>query len=39
MQVESGGLEEKEGNIITGSPQEAASKLVQVLISRKALRI
>jgi len=39
MQVESGGLEEKEGTIIIGSPQEAASKLVRVLLSQKALRI
>jgi len=39
MQVESGGLEEKEGTIIIASPQEAASKLVRVLLSQKALRI
>ena len=39
MQVESGGLEEKNGDIISGSPQEVASKLVQSLISQRILRI
>ncbi|HIJ56203.1 MAG TPA: electron transfer flavoprotein subunit beta/FixA family protein [Deltaproteobacteria bacterium] len=39
MQVESGGLEEKEGAIISGSPQEAASRLVRSLISQRILRI
>ena len=39
MLVESGGLEEKEENILSGSPQETASQLVQTLIGRKILRI
>lgn len=39
MQVESGGLEEKDGDIISGSPKEAASKLVQRLIRQRILRI
>jgi len=39
MQVESGGIAEKEGSTISGSPQEVASKLVQIFLSRKVLRI
>ena len=39
MQVESGGLEEKKGDIMRGSPQEIASQLVQSLISQRILRV
>ena len=39
MQVESGGLEEKDGDIISGTPQEVASKLVQRLIRQRILRL
>jgi len=39
MQVESGGLEEKKGDVMSGSPHEVASKLVQSLISQRILRI
>jgi len=39
MQVESGGLEAKAGNLINGNPQEAAAKLVRSLISQRMLRI
>jgi len=37
--VETGGLEEKDGDIISGSLQEVASKLVQRLIGQRILRI
>lgn len=39
MQVETGGLQEKNGEIISGNLQEVASKLVQRLILRRIVRI
>ena len=39
MQVESGGLEEKDGDVISGSPKEVASKLVQRLIRQRIVRV
>ena len=39
MQVESGGLEEKDGDVISGGPKEVASKLVQRLIRQRIVRV
>jgi len=39
VQVETGGLKEKDGDIISGSLQEVASKLVQRLVGQRILRI
>lgn len=36
-QVETGGLEQREGSIISGSPQEAASRLVEILLSQRVV--
>jgi len=39
VQVEAGGFKQREGSTITGIPQEVASRLVEILLSKKYLRI
>lgn len=39
VQVETGGLEQRGGTTITGTSQEAASRLVEILLSQRLLRL
>lgn len=39
VQVEAGGFKQREGSTITGIPQEVASRLVEILLGKKLLRI
>lgn len=39
VQVEAGGFKQRGGSTITGLPEEVASSLVQILLSKKLLRI
>jgi len=39
VQIETGGFKQREGSSLTGIPQEVASRLVEILLSNKLLRI